>query len=238
MLLETLTDANDFEIEWDEMSQEIMSGDFGISTTETLISVTEYFERLKLITIEDGKLFSNKLKERLNPVIEKRRRAEESYNLRKKEQLISKQLISDTENTVSVTETTQSKVKESKVNKSKGEIESEPAPIKRVYPTPESLFDFASAVFSDEIRLSGAKNMYEVSKMAFSSDVFSQLLRNWSAYQIENEKPNFNEKTLYASVLRWIGNQKQFEIKPKNGSSPPKGTRPQPTEFVPFTSFT
>ena len=100
MLLETLTDADNFEIEFTDLNMELLAGDFDIET-DLLREILQYFEKVKLITVNDGFLFSKRLKERFSTLITKR----EQYRSR----------VSDVGNP-------QSKVNKSIVDKSKVNI--------------------------------------------------------------------------------------------------------------------
>ena len=100
MLLETLTDADNFEIEFTDLNMELLAGDFDIET-DLLREILQYFEKVNLITVNDGFLFSKRLKERFSTLITKR----EQYRSR----------VSDVGNP-------QSKVNKSIVDKSKVNI--------------------------------------------------------------------------------------------------------------------
>jgi hypothetical protein len=99
MMLEVLTGSDFFKRRIDDIEIEILSADFGIEA-ELFSEILQYMLRLRLLQSGDScEYLSQKLTERLQPVIDKR------SNSRKK--------------AVTVTESTQSKVKESKVNKNK-----------------------------------------------------------------------------------------------------------------------
>ncbi|EKT4500969.1 DUF4373 domain-containing protein [Flavobacterium psychrophilum] len=117
MFLEYLTDCRFFEVEMTDLEYEIMSGDFDVET-EILIDILNYCVKIGLLNKTENVFFSNGLKKRLQPVLDKRNKAKTSFlsqfatETEKKEEKVQKSL-------VSVTETTQSKVKESKVKESK-----------------------------------------------------------------------------------------------------------------------
>jgi hypothetical protein len=99
MMLEVLTGSDFFKRKIDDIEIEILSADFGIEA-DLFSEILQYMLRLRLLQSGDNcEFLSQKLTDRLQPVIDKR------SNSRKK--------------VVSVTESTQSKVKESKVKKSK-----------------------------------------------------------------------------------------------------------------------
>ena len=117
MLLEFLTYSDYNQFEFTDSEIELMAGDFGVSATE-IHDMLSYCISLDMITLENGVIRSKSLDERLECVYKKR--------VAKKEFLSQKphiKVVSDTDNTtkdiVSATESTQSKVKEIKVNKKK-----------------------------------------------------------------------------------------------------------------------
>ena len=117
MLLEFLTYSDYNQFEFTDSEVELMAGDFGVSATE-IHDMLSYCIGLDMITLENGVIRSKSLDERLECVYKKR--------VAKKEFLSQKphiKVVSDTDNTtkdiVSDTESTQSKVKEIKVNKKK-----------------------------------------------------------------------------------------------------------------------
>ena len=108
MMLEVLTESDFFTRALDEIEIEILSADFGIDA-DLFSEIIQYMLRLRLLqTADNGELLSQKLTDRLQPVVDKRRNSSKKG--------------------VSVAESTQSKVKESKVNKSKEEKEKTPSP--------------------------------------------------------------------------------------------------------------
>ncbi len=104
MLLEKLTDADNFELELWELFYELTAWDFEICS-EKLEEIMEYMFKILLLKLENWVFFSLWLKQRLKCVSDKRNRAKERFLSQKKKK-----------QEVSVTEMTQSKVKESKVN--------------------------------------------------------------------------------------------------------------------------
>lgn len=110
MILECLTDADNFRIEWQEIDVELLSGDFAISP-ERLREIVAYSQKVRLLSVEEGKLYSAKHQERMKPLLEIRDRKR-----RWKEKQKGK---SDGENEESDGENEESKVKERKVKESK-----------------------------------------------------------------------------------------------------------------------
>lgn len=107
MLLEKLTDADNFELELWELFYELTAWDFEICS-EKLEEIMEYMFKILLLKLENWVFFSLWLKQRLKCVSDKRNRAKERFLSQKKKK-----------QEVSVTEMTQSKVNKSKVNKKK-----------------------------------------------------------------------------------------------------------------------
>ena len=101
-LLETLTDADGFELEWSELNRELLAGDFGVSTVETLEAIVAYLGKVQLVALEGSKLTCPNLKVRLSPVLAAREKASKHYQNK----------VSITETPVSTVETPQ-KEKES-----------------------------------------------------------------------------------------------------------------------------
>ena len=113
MLLETLTDADNFRIEYNELEVELMSGDFGIDA-EKLQQIVESFRRLKLIVIESEILFCPKLVQRMQGLLDDRERKRQWVEQKK----TGVNGFSTSKTGFVQSETPQSKVKESKVKES------------------------------------------------------------------------------------------------------------------------
>ena len=73
LLLETLCESENFEIAFDASEAELLANFWGLET-EKLQEILGLMERLRIIKIDNGKLWSDKLKERLKPVIDERER--------------------------------------------------------------------------------------------------------------------------------------------------------------------
>ena len=111
MTLEHLTGSDGNVFPHTDLEFELMAGDFGFSVTE-IRDVVNYCISLELLFMRDGFVNSDSLDERLAPVFEKRNKAKElsKQQLRKNGKFDS----SNTDDSeVTVTETPQSKVKES-----------------------------------------------------------------------------------------------------------------------------
>lgn len=78
-LLEVLTNADHFQIEWDDMQRELLAADFGLEGGgDELGEMVEYFRRLKLFRLdENGILRCVNLEKRLDGVVQDRKRKRE-----------------------------------------------------------------------------------------------------------------------------------------------------------------
>ena len=72
-LLEALTDSEDFEIEYTEVTQELLAADFDVPVEE-LREIVDYSEKIGLLQHEGEKIFSNAHKARFAPLLEARER--------------------------------------------------------------------------------------------------------------------------------------------------------------------
>lgn len=86
-LLEVLTNADHFQIEWDDMQRELLAADFGLEGGgEELGEMVEYFRRLKLFRLdENGILRCINLEKRLDGVVQDRKRKRKWIEKRWKE---------------------------------------------------------------------------------------------------------------------------------------------------------
>jgi len=107
MLLEVITDSENIEMEYNEDQLELISADFDIDT-DKLSLIIQYAIQLRILVVENGFIFSETLKKRLDSLFLKRKQQLERFSSTKTQ---NKEVFVD--------ENTQSKVKESKVNKSK-----------------------------------------------------------------------------------------------------------------------
>ena len=125
MLLESLTKSKGIKLEWDELNIELIAGDFDIEPGE-LVLIISYFEKLKMIEIEDEILSCQKLTDRLKPLFDKRENDRNRNNSKRKppaKVVTNNGSSKDTElSQIQVVGNPHSKVKESKVNKSKVNI--------------------------------------------------------------------------------------------------------------------
>lgn len=120
MLLEVLTESEKFNVKIGKVHIELMAGDFDCEP-DLLFDLIEYSVAIELLERDGENIFSSGLKKRLAPVVEKRELArkkeeERQRNLQQKREQSGVSVTETTHNPpVSVSETTQSKVKESKV---------------------------------------------------------------------------------------------------------------------------
>lgn len=115
MILEYLTGCDGCEFEKSEIQFELLAGDFGFDSKE-ISELIEYCLKIEILFEKNGFIFSESLNERLAPVFEKRNKSKElsQQQLRRNGRFCN----NNAEDTVvSVTETPQSKVKESKRDK-------------------------------------------------------------------------------------------------------------------------
>jgi hypothetical protein len=112
MLLETLTDSDYFELEYNELNRELLAGDFEVEP-ETLEEIITYcVDTLKLLNLDNGTLYSNRLKDRFENLLNRRLDDRKRKNKELSEEKTPKEEVFRAENP-------QSKVKESKVKESK-----------------------------------------------------------------------------------------------------------------------
>lgn len=78
MILEVLTDAEDFKILYNESEIDLLSGDFDVDT-EKLEEVLNFFLKIWLLQISEWYILNNHLIERLSPLIAKRSLMRQKY---------------------------------------------------------------------------------------------------------------------------------------------------------------
>ena len=115
-ILETLTDADYFEIKFDEVTQDLLAADFDI-TNEELQSIVAYFVKIRLLQKKDDTLYCEALKQRFEVLVEKRKNDRERLAaLRRKNKIVA-----TTTNNDDSCRCDNSTVKESILNNSKEE---------------------------------------------------------------------------------------------------------------------
>lgn len=130
MFLEILCASANNEWHSSDEEYELLSGDFGVTVTE-IHQVLDYCQQLKLLQNENCFIYSKTMDERLESVWSKRK-ANGGYGKLKhgtSALYVTEKTQTEANEKVSVTESTQSKVKESKVNKTnKIRGDGEPSP--------------------------------------------------------------------------------------------------------------
>ena len=115
MTLEYLTGIDGNEFEYSDVEFELMAGDFGVSAPE-IQQMVDYCIKLGMLFLNDGFIHSESLDERLKPVYEKRgdlkRKSEQQPRVNGK--FVNNNTAVDG---VSAPESTQTKLKETKLNK-------------------------------------------------------------------------------------------------------------------------
>lgn len=135
-ILETLTDTDYFEIDFNEVSQELLAADYDI-TVEELREIVQYCELIGLLQITpENKVFSAAHQRRFSGLINKRERDRERLQtlINKRKQAETEVIEAKTsENEDYRSDNSHSKVKESKGEKSKEEESKEKKSIKYPY---------------------------------------------------------------------------------------------------------
>lgn len=215
MFLEYLTDCIFFEFEMNDLQYEILAGDFDVET-ETLIQILDYCVKIGLLQNQDNIFFSNGLKKRLQPVLDKRNNAKDKF--------LNKKILEianfDEKTDVSVTETTQSKVKESKVKERKVLLRKEPKAavidvikieypfftenfktqwqLWKVYKSKEFNFKYKS-VQSEQASLTELSNLSQKSEKTAIEIINQSMAKGWKGFfQLKNETQPYSEKPKFS----------------------------------------
>ena len=109
MILESLTEANLIQIEWNDLEAELLAGDFGIDS-EKLTEMINYCLQIGLLQRKNGHIVCRQLEKRLKQVFDKRKQDLDS--------LRGINEVTAPETRQSDAHNPQSKVNKSKVNKS------------------------------------------------------------------------------------------------------------------------
>ena len=121
MILELLTSNEYFEIEWNEESIELLSPEFDMDT-ELITTIVNYCIEKNLLQCTNGILYCNKLTERLEEDVLKRRTGYDINNSKRMKLMLQNDYTNEVNvdiNEVNDYISTQRKVKETKGNKSK-----------------------------------------------------------------------------------------------------------------------
>ena len=233
-LLESLTHASDFKIECDELNMELMAADFGVSTVEMFISMIDYFQKVRLIAIQDGFIFCAKLEERLSPVLDMRKRAKDAYknrvNALESSRKDTKNDVSTDSSQVSTVETTQTKVNKSKVNKTivLEEPKNENSNLKKrnTYENAVQMSDVLKAeIQSNEIYISTFESAANGMMKKFNAQFLDAYIMTFSSnYITKNSTVSISDITkAFVNSFNWVldkvnDSQKQItkDSQPKN----------------------
>lgn len=79
-ILETLTDREDFEIDYTPVEIELMAADFDVEVDE-LQKIVDYCVKVNLLQLEDNRLFSMRHKERFEKTVNERKKKSEAGKL-------------------------------------------------------------------------------------------------------------------------------------------------------------
>ena len=121
MILELLANSDYFEYEWSDLNIELLTPDFDIDADE-LTSIVDYAIKLNLLQLTNGYLHCDKLTDRLEEDVLKRRKGYCKENSKRMGLMLQQPNINEVNvyiNDVNDDINTQSKVKEIKVNESK-----------------------------------------------------------------------------------------------------------------------
>jgi|SRR5688500_8692871 len=191
MILEYMADKDFFRIQYSDMSFELMSGDFN-EDPPRIKEVVDYFIQLDLFQLTDGYIKCKTLEARLSGVVEKRARAKEQA---KEQPRINGRFTSNNtgEPDISVTETPQSKVKESKVFELIGEPNEKYIIVRSPYARKKhkKVFDLRK-FFEDTGQLDGLKFKSPAYFDAFLNETSAKIFNDDA--HLDNTFRNFCEK--------------------------------------------
>ena len=177
MLLEILTDADYFEYEWSDLNIELLAGDFDLEP-DLLRDIVEYCLTIKLLYIQSDLIFTPKLKERFEGLLNKRKRDRKELSTP----------ITPNKKVINV-EKPQSKVKESKVKESKEE-------------TIINNVDFLNDSLKSPQWIETACMQNSISK-----DVVKLYLKHFEAHLITTEEEKKTSKEFKTHFIHWLNKQ-------------------------------
>lgn len=212
MLLEYLTGCDGNEFEYNDTEFELLSGDFGVSAPE-IRDVVDYCIRLEMLFNQNGFIFSESLNERLAPVYLKRGSKKE---FSKKQLRRNGQYVTETpqDTGVSVTETPQSKVKETEVNKTEVDESEVPAsPPQNFSFVPEPILmlsDLSKKYKSDELWIASVTKTLSLKRMEAVSSLIDKFL-----IHLETQKTTEKtEKDFREHFVNWARKQSYDQKQP------------------------
>ena len=208
MILEHLTDTNHFKYEYNDFNLELLAGDFDVDP-KLLKEIIEYCILLQLLENKEGYIYSQKLIDRFESLLNKRKRDVNP---------IVKELSTSItpQNEVIVIDNPQSKVKESKVNNNTN-----------IYSEVEFLERWKKA------RLHYDKQPTNITKLTgFEKIAFKNICNSYTPKEIDNAIAGlFQQKTYPATRLRpshflelehfekyltcWVTKEKLYDTKNK-----------------------
>ena len=236
MLIETLTGRDNFTLEVDELTVEMLAGDYGVPA-ESLQSMLESFRRLKLINPEPEIIFAPGLLERMEPLMADRQRKREWAERNSWKKPVenpdtgSNRQQKQPENEFSTSKTPQSKVKESKVKESKesvsAHLHAQAVEVLQPLPSP-AMHEFVNAQTPDELEskiskfYSGWPNLKEwIESTTVAGQMGPQdrtdVVRGFCSYAIEKGYGRKTYQDLHARFAKWWNDQKNFNRASANG---------------------
>ena len=230
-MLETLGRANDFEIEWTELKCGVLARKFNTTQHEFnkfIVAATN--PDVRAFVIENGKLYSPGLKNRLEKMLERRRK--EADRIAEKR---AKYNVGATNGTVDAT-SAQSKVKESKVKESKGERENAPAKIENPNPTtePKKNSPPGSAASPQQSAWAPADPDTELNEMLHDDlcqerffrqcqipiDQFPRYIENFRLKANTEKKPYSNRSDFRGHFFSWARTEFEHQQKKQHNGNP------------------
>lgn len=200
MLLEILCESELLIIEWNEIEIELISGDLNI-VSDKLIAVSDYLIQIGLIKLSNGYLFCPELDRRSINVFGKRTKDLNSLRIGNGIN-VSETIVLEKKTTGKKTETTQSKVKDSKVKEIISKDENCISPIERLendYPSKlESLkmkysdFDLDHFIEQWNLSVNGDENYNP--ETVESKHLLSRLTKYLNSVRYSQEKKHQQEK--------------------------------------------
>ena len=212
-LLETLTDSDFFEVEWEEINIELLAADYDVSVEE-LTEIVEYCVKIGLLQLENDVLRSdahqNRFRELLDNRVKKSEAGKKGMVKRwgQNDNIVIENDNSVIENDNSVitplqkTITENNKVKESKVKESKGEESKENNNIDRESKKAETAKRFAPPSV-DEVQSYISEKNYSVDAESFVAFYQS---KNW--FVGKNKM-----KDWHAAIVTWEKRNNDFPAK-------------------------
>ncbi len=176
MILEVLTDCDFFEYQWNRLNIELLAGDFDIDP-KVLEEMVEYCQEVKLLATDGDKIFTPKLKERFESLLNRRTRQRNEPTGELSTVITANKKVSGPENP-------QSKVKESKVNlltdyeeeyflddwsKCRENYKGLPTNILRLAPNEKIFFNKAKKDFNREQFQKAMKGLFKQEQIKYTS---------------------------------------------------------------------